>query len=352
MRTAIRAERRLSRGRALNATLCPSLRSPKKCGRNLISILTTKWLGISPQHQPPNHYRLLGLEAFESDRDVIRSAAERQAAHIQTFKIGPELEWSQRLLNEIAQAKICLLNAAAKAEYDHSLRKSLVPIASMATPPIIAARPVSELNVPRSREPGNLPATDSSQLPASASAWSKMASRQTAKSTWRPLALAFMAGAVVLSTVIFGLRGWIPSASQQQWQDSLATPLPDILHSPRPARDPKPQPAPESSPETTTRPRPQPGAVSPMIPSPSKAVGKQPVPTEDQIAQFLAHNPIDRRRSVDDLFQTANACQDPVMRYALYQTVIDIAVEERKIPIARQAVARLGNAFDVDESAL
>ena len=29
-----------------------------------------KWLGIPPKDQPPNHYRLLGLELFETDPDT------------------------------------------------------------------------------------------------------------------------------------------------------------------------------------------------------------------------------------------------------------------------------------------
>ena len=28
-----------------------------------------KWLGILPEEQPPNHYRLLGIVDFESDED-------------------------------------------------------------------------------------------------------------------------------------------------------------------------------------------------------------------------------------------------------------------------------------------
>ncbi|HQU45105.1 MAG TPA: hypothetical protein PK867_19985 [Pirellulales bacterium] len=30
-----------------------------------------KWLGIPPKDQPPNHYRLLGIELFEEDLEVI-----------------------------------------------------------------------------------------------------------------------------------------------------------------------------------------------------------------------------------------------------------------------------------------
>ena len=44
-----------------------------------------KWLGIPPEDQPANHYRLLGLELFESDRDVIDSASLEQIAYIRTW---------------------------------------------------------------------------------------------------------------------------------------------------------------------------------------------------------------------------------------------------------------------------
>jgi hypothetical protein len=84
-----------------------------------------KWLGIPPKDQPPNHYRLLGIELFESDPDVISNAADARMAHIRTFQTGPYSEWSQKLLNEIAAAKVCLLNPEKKAEYDAQLRAQL-----------------------------------------------------------------------------------------------------------------------------------------------------------------------------------------------------------------------------------
>ena len=33
-----------------------------------------RWLGIPPDEQPPHHYRLLGINAFETDPEVIRDA--------------------------------------------------------------------------------------------------------------------------------------------------------------------------------------------------------------------------------------------------------------------------------------
>ena len=82
------------------------------------------WLGIPPSEQPPNHYRLLGIAALENNADVIATAADRQMAHLRTFQSGKHSALSQRLLNEVAAAKVFLLNAAKKATYDEQLRDS------------------------------------------------------------------------------------------------------------------------------------------------------------------------------------------------------------------------------------
>lgn len=96
------------------------------------------WLGIRPGDQPPNHYRLLGLERFEDNADVIANAADQRMAHLRSFKSPEHLPHSQRLLNEISQARVVLLNSAQKATYDAKLHKQLeaarTPTLPMATP--------------------------------------------------------------------------------------------------------------------------------------------------------------------------------------------------------------------------
>ena len=64
-----------------------------------------KWLGIPPEEQPPNHYRLLGLRLFESDPEVIESASDQRMAHLRTYQTGQYSALSQKLLNEVAGAK-------------------------------------------------------------------------------------------------------------------------------------------------------------------------------------------------------------------------------------------------------
>jgi hypothetical protein len=80
-----------------------------------------KWLGIPPEEQPPNHYRLLGLNVLESDLEVIEAAADRQMAYLQSCASGEHVEASQNLLNRVSTARVCLLNSDMKAAYDAKL---------------------------------------------------------------------------------------------------------------------------------------------------------------------------------------------------------------------------------------
>ena len=83
-----------------------------------------KWFGIPPKDQPPNHYRLLGIEYLESDPDVIDAAANRLMAYLQDISSGDHRDASQEMLNKISAARRCLLNPVSKLEYDSELKKS------------------------------------------------------------------------------------------------------------------------------------------------------------------------------------------------------------------------------------
>lgn len=83
-----------------------------------------KWLGIPPHEQPPNHYRLLGLAQFEKDGEVIEAAADQRMSHLKNYQTGQHSALSQKLLNEVAAAKVCLLSPAKKAAYDQLLQQT------------------------------------------------------------------------------------------------------------------------------------------------------------------------------------------------------------------------------------
>lgn len=85
-----------------------------------------KWLGIPPRDQPPHHYRLLGLELFETDEEVIEAAASRLIAFCEHNAHGPHAADARRVVFEIAAARLCLLDPEKRAMYDQQLR-SLLP---------------------------------------------------------------------------------------------------------------------------------------------------------------------------------------------------------------------------------
>ncbi len=84
-----------------------------------------KWLGIPPAEQPPHAYRLLAIAPFEEDSDVIANAADQRMLFIKSLATGPNATVGEGLLNQVAAARLCLLNPTKKTAYDTALRKYL-----------------------------------------------------------------------------------------------------------------------------------------------------------------------------------------------------------------------------------
>ena len=98
-----------------------------------------EWLGIPKQEQPASAYRLLGIREFEHDGAVIANAADRTMKHLRTYQAGKRSRISQKLLNEVANAKITLLDEKSKTQYDAELavefQASKKPLEETVTPP-------------------------------------------------------------------------------------------------------------------------------------------------------------------------------------------------------------------------
>ncbi len=83
-----------------------------------------KWLGLDASSAPPDHYRLLGLEPFESNAARIKEAADRKLAHVRGQRPGEHSQAWAQLLDEIAAAKQCLTNDGSREAYDQQLRRA------------------------------------------------------------------------------------------------------------------------------------------------------------------------------------------------------------------------------------
>ncbi len=79
-----------------------------------------KLLGIPPSEQPPTHYRLLAVEPFETDREVIANAARARCQFVRSVSLKYP-EQTEPILDAIMAAKHCLLDPLQRAEYDREL---------------------------------------------------------------------------------------------------------------------------------------------------------------------------------------------------------------------------------------
>jgi hypothetical protein len=86
-----------------------------------------KWLGIPETERPISKYRLLALVDFEIDREVISAAAEQRTVYLRTMQAGEHAVLVAQLLNEVSQARVCLLDGKSKSRYDRQLRSDLEP---------------------------------------------------------------------------------------------------------------------------------------------------------------------------------------------------------------------------------
>lgn len=199
-----------------------------------------KWLGIAPHEQPPHHYRLLGIAPFEDDPDVIENAADRQMAHVRTYQAGKYRDFSQKILNELAVAKLALLDPAKKAAYDEQLHQALFassvepePEAVYEAPPPAAAPPQRrEPAVPPAMAPRSVPIGQPAAMPQMAGPVVKVGSKSRSVSSrgrkkQSPVAMILL-GLIAVGAVMVGLLVFLV---MQQEEPPVAKKSPDTSKS-------------------------------------------------------------------------------------------------------------------------
>lgn len=316
-----------------------------------------RWLGIAPKDQPPNHYRLLGIDVFEADLDVISDAAEQRMAHVRNYQLGQHMTLSQQILNELAAARVCLLNPQKKAEYDRMLQAKLAPAAA---PPVA--------------EPTDSPVAEMDFAPVVHTTHRK---QKKGRAWWMPWAFPLLGVAVaaVLLMVIANQGSnevaKAPSSARPKPQPSpLAKveakkeepkpdprPEPKIEPQPEPVQpkltmldEPKVDPKPESKPELAPAPAPKP---EPKAEEPPK---KLPVPSAT--AQEKARGEIravykddygkpDKAVLADELLQKAKETQDSTGRFVLLQEAKSVAGEALRAELAFEAIDAMAEGYAV-----
>ena len=213
------------------------------------------WLGIPPEDQPADHYRLLGLKTFEANADAISHAADKQMAHLRTLQSGKHGAASQQLLNEISAAGACLLNAERKQAYDQGLREKLAAKAKAAQPaanrPLPVAAPLPQRPVAMLPPmPGPAPVPLPAPLPGYSAA--PALTRPAARNTSNNLALALVGGGVLLLVAALGIVAFVLSQANTTVavgpkENQPSTPAANVPPPPPPVVPTSPPPPPSDN---------------------------------------------------------------------------------------------------------
>jgi formylglycine-generating enzyme required for sulfatase activity len=345
-----------------------------------------KWLGIPKDEQPPNHYRLLAIGFFEDDGDVIQAAADRQMAHLRTYQNGPNSELSQKLLNEVAAARVCLLKPATKKAYDARLRKELEAKAAPAQPTpatkgagLDLGELLEELTVASEAQPPLRRSRWASNLPVIVGFVIAGIALLVALSIWRSVERRIPAEDPRPGTTAPGdaEKSRLPNP-RESGQD--ATPPATNPHRPALPLQPPPGDAPQSAQEAAASPTPlanknapPAGARAPSegkstapsvtppsaelaVPPPSK---RWPVPSASRQEELVRQVEKDYRvgqagklaekvKLANSLLDAANKSLESDTRFVMRRKAADLALSAGNAALMLQAVERIGAEFDID----
>jgi hypothetical protein len=311
-----------------------------------------KWLGISAKDQPPNHYRLLGIDLFETDLDAIANVADQRRLYVCGFQTGENSALAQRILDEIVVARECLLNPQKKAEYDRQLRATFASVSRCPVPSPLARN----------------------------------------RSAARRIPLLFIRAAGISAAAALLLVFYAVSRNDEKNADKAAT-LP-ILQNPPSSVPPKIEPKPKLRKsiawfDPDSKRRPESEAARPKVTAPSdpKAQGKpegevkpedapaaepKPAPHAKELpkAKLSVPAPValekalatvrdiyredyrkpDKAALAKKLIQTARETKDSADRFALLQEAKDVAAEDWQGDLAFEAIDAMANDYEISRA--
>lgn len=325
-----------------------------------------QWLGIPSEEQPADFYRLLGVKRFEKNPDVLSSAADRQMAHLRTFQTGLHAADSQKLLNEVAAARVCLLDAGKKSAYDQQLRAKLATESGRTTQGLPKAAPVPSVGKPKSPL---APAIDIRTKPP------RVAHRPAKKSLWMPLTVAFGFLAALAIVLLLANRDVTQVAEQGSPLSEEASSVRSVGeqaratdHSNSPPtkktrREASPKVSAKSTPSPTEPPRvdnPQVRSEPPAASDAAEQAGRSSIPPEDEQGQVLKtvrevyqelyakDDPEEGRALAERLLEQATKSSDATERFVLLQEARDIATKAGDGLTAFRAIDAMAAEFEVD----
>jgi curved DNA-binding protein CbpA len=293
-----------------------------------------RWLGIPPEDQPPDHYRLLGVKPNEPDPELIARAAKRQMARVKNAQSGEDTQLAQEILKKIALARNCLLDPVRRREYDRQLEARSEPHTS------------PEPALARAHDPWQEEMKDGRRVAPNASdvqtpSGPVRGSKNTPHSRLISILFGGIAGTLLAVAILYAIRGRPARVAEQ-------SPPPVIESHPTaaPTQPDPPAPAPdERAPYAPTRDSGE-GAEKPGRRPVGADVARTAEPSESDTSPDARETPASdpqTRDSEPEDGQSAETGQDEVaaaLKPELRQAPVDAPARPKKLPVPDDATQR------------
>jgi len=142
-----------------------------------------EWLAIPLEEQPADYYRLIGVNCFEADMNIVIGAAEQRLRFLSQFDAPEQIAVASEIRELIEAARNHLLSPSAKQSYDNQLRGEPQPEAQEDAAPAAfpSVVPVTQIEGRDASQPQSLavPASE-----ATAPLASKAAAASTSAASW------------------------------------------------------------------------------------------------------------------------------------------------------------------------
>ncbi|MCI0356865.1 MAG: hypothetical protein L0211_00060 [Planctomycetaceae bacterium] len=273
------------------------------------------WLGIRPEEQPANHYRLLGLRRLEDEPDVITNAIDQRVNYLRTVQSGAHATLAQRLIEEVQAAGDCLIDPRQKARYDRELLARIEQAAAQPAAPVaVPTSPAAPLVTPPPAEPIRaLPLPVSFPSPARPL---KSPATKADPNTQIVVVVAGLVAVAIVGVAVIAAARWLRT----------------------------------STPEVVSRPIVSPASVDP-VEGPAPQLEKAPLPEPAPVVQPAdrASAPIAATISLPAEVQPAESLspsQPPAPQVSLEKQTIDLlATPNDQLRLAWGKLTRVGNAL-------
>ncbi|MBX2850358.1 MAG: hypothetical protein KTR15_01275 [Phycisphaeraceae bacterium] len=300
----------------------------------------SQFLGLPDGPRPPRAHVLLGVEPDVNDPDIIEAAVQRRMDQLDKYALSNDRatrEQVQRLMNEVAKARVKLVKQAEKRTKKAAKVAAAEPT-PVASSPVVTPRPTPQTAPnPKPAAAAEQPSAPSRPLFKFTFTWPRLSAE-----AWSLMGVAWLMSVVVTATGAYFIAGRIEPAPAPTTGPLASNPTPDNANDPD-GSTPAVKPEPIGETPVAEGPDPEPGAEPEPEP---EQVPETVVDFDPELADLGAMTP----REIMDRVMTINDKGRRLTAYVLARNLL-VARPQKQLELVAQGLMAFNGMDQLSYSA-